>query len=554
MKRLATPLLFLCTAACTATDGGAREELHWKATRVTAPAHRADPQQAEPEAQETQQDGDEELVIWNPNRPGEVRTVKGNAADLEKILEGGALQAEGQPVEAAVVQEALGKETVAEPRRGLSENELSIWNEPIFQRAFAESYLAESDVEPRMTAIEIERMLEIRDLISADKLDRAKKILEEERGGASSAVFDFTLGNLYFQEEELEHAAGIYRTAIQKYPKFRRAYRNLGLVHARLEQYDQAAPALSRVIELGGGDAVTYGLLGISYSNIGQDISAESAFRMAMLLDQETIEWKKGLVRSFFKQKRYADVVALCDNLIAKDPESSELWLIQANAFLGLEQTARAAENFELVGRLGKATPASLNMLGDIYVNESLFDLAVDSYVRAMQAKPDASLDRPLRAAKVLVSQGAHDETLRLIGEIENLGGAEGGQFATKPEVQKELLKLRARIAVAQDAGGEEARILREIVELDPLDGEALILLGHYYAGNEEVEQAVFHYERAANIEEFEAEAKLRHAQLLVRQSRYAEALPLLRRALDLEPSERVREYMEQIERLSKNR
>ena len=44
------------------------------------------------------------------------------------------------------------------------------------------------------------------------------------------------------------------------------------------------------------------------------------------------------------------------------------------------------------------------------------------------------------------------------------------------------------------------------------------------------------------------------HAQLLVAQSRFDEALPLLRRAQELKPREDVARYMEQIERVARAR
>jgi tetratricopeptide (TPR) repeat protein len=106
---------------------------------------------------------------------------------------------------------------------------------------------------------------------------------------------------------------------------------------------------------------------------------------------------------------------------------------------------------------------------------------------------------------------------------------------------------------VAAGAGQEEVKVLEEIVDLDPLDGEALILLGQNSARSGDLEKAVFYYERAENLEKYEADAKIRHAQLLVGQGKYTEALPLLRRAQELKPHENVQKYLEQIERLAKS-
>jgi tetratricopeptide (TPR) repeat protein len=438
-----------------------------------------------------------------------------------------------------------------EPKTGspLSAAELTIWNDPAFKKQFAESYLAATDVEPRVTIIEREDMEKILSLISSDKMDEAARQLENKRGSASSAVFDFTLANIYFQQERYDDAAPVYQTAVEKYPKFRRAWRNLGLIYVRKGEFDKAVPALTKVIELGGSDALTYGLLGFASSSVDDNLAAESAYRQAVLMDPATLDWKLGLARAFFKQERYAEAVALCKSMIDAHPERADFWLLQANAYVGLGQPMKAAENYELVDTLGQSTVDSLNMLGDIYVNEGLYEMAVSSYVRAMEKNPDRNAERAIRAAKVLVTRGALEETKGLIERIEQMHGA---QLVAAD--QKDLLKLRARIAVAEGASGDEIKVLEEIVKLDPLDGEALIMLGQNASKANDPEKAAFYYERAESLDKFEADAKLRHAQLLVGQGKYSEALPLLRRSQEIKPRDELQKYLDQIERLAKSK
>lgn len=431
----------------------------------------------------------------------------------------------------------------------LTEDEIAIWNDPAFKKQFVLSYLAETDVEPRITQDERETMIEILDLIAAEEMDKAVVLLQKNRGEKSSAVFDFTLANIHFQSENLEQAAADYQVAVGKWEKFRRAWRNLGLIYVRLNKYEEAIPALTKVIQLGGADALTYGLLGFCYSNVGKDLSAESAFRMANLLDPETMDWKMGLARSFFKQERFADAASLTKQLLKDYPERSDLWLLQANAYIGMNEPMKAAENYEIVDRLGGSTSASLNMLGDIYINNELFDVAAANYIRAMEMDEKVAPDRAIRAAKALTARGELSVTRMLLESIERLRGS-----ALSDDTRKELLKLHARIAVAEGAGDEEAKVLEQIVAMDPLDGEALILLGQHCSRNEEPEKAIFYYERAESIEKYEADAKVRHAQLLVQLNRYDEAIPLLRSAQQITPRDNVQKYLEQVERVQKGK
>ncbi|MEX2672286.1 MAG: tetratricopeptide repeat protein [Phycisphaeraceae bacterium] len=460
----------------------------------------------------------------------------------------------GTPVDAtpSSAGEAEEADRPATSRRqsGMSATELMIWNDPSFQSAFAQSYIAETEIEPSVTVEERRQMMEVMQLISNEQVDEAAELLRNGRSEGGSAVYEFTLANIHFQREQLDQAAELYQVAVEKYPKFRRAWQNLGLIRVRQGAFEQALPALTKVIELGGGNGITYGLLGFSYSSLEIHLPAESAYRMAVLLDPETMDWQMGLARSLFKQERFADAVALTEQLISDDPNRADLWLLQANALIGLNQPLRAAENYEILDRMGSSTVDSLNMLADIYVNQELYDLALTAYVRAVDAtEKDDDPERAVRAARVLNARGAMDASRTLIEKVEDYYGA-----SLDDEQNKELLRLRARIAVAEGATGEEVNILKEIVALDPLDGEALILLGQHASREGDLETAVFYYERAAGLEEHEADAKVRHAQLLIGESKYNEALPLLRSAQQIQPRENVQEFLEQVERVAERR
>lgn len=107
-------------------------------------------------------------------------------------------------------------------------------------------------------------------------------------------------------------------------------------------------------------------------------------------------------------------------------------------------------------------------------------------------------------------------------------------------------------------AGGsgtaEAAKVLEQIVEMDPLDGEALMLLGQHYAKESDTDRAILYFERAARIDSFEANAKLRMAKVMIDAGRYKEAIPVLKRAQEIKPREDVARLLEQVERIARSR
>ena len=107
---------------------------------------------------------------------------------------------------------------------------------------------------------------------------------------------------------------------------------------------------------------------------------------------------------------------------------------------------------------------------------------------------------------------------------------------------------------MANGAASEDSvRVLEEIVKLDPLDGEALMLLGQQAVQARDPDRALLYFERAASIESLEATARLRAAQTLVSMGRFQDAIPLLRRVQEIKPREDIARYLEQVERIARS-
>jgi tetratricopeptide (TPR) repeat protein len=424
-----------------------------------------------------------------------------------------------------------------------------IWNDPVFKKQFIAGYGINAEIEPRVTPEEVAILEKIRPLMAED-LPKAEAALEKQMKPDCSAILDFTLGSIHFQQDKMIEALDGYRKAVAKFPSFRRAWRNLGLIYVRNGKYDDAISAFTRMIELGGGDAYSYGLLGFAYAAKQDYQAAEAAYRNALLLQPENTEWRLGLTRCVFKQQKFEDAATLLDVLIDRYPDKTEFWLLQAQAYLAMKQPLKAAENLEAVDRFGKATADSPHTLGDIYVSENLFESAASAYRRATDADAKQPIARPLRSAEVLAARGALPQARQVAAHIREVWDKQ-----MEEADRRKLLKLEARLSLAEGAGSAEtAGVLEEIVKLDPLDGEALMLLGQHYSRQNEPDRAIFYYERAESLEAFEANARIRHAQVLVGLNRYQDAIPLLRRAQEVKSRDDVARYLEQVERIAKTR
>lgn len=431
----------------------------------------------------------------------------------------------------------------------LGSNDFSaIWGSRDFKKYFIGGYGISPDIEPKVTPAEQAILQQVMPWMGRSNAVAARIIEKQAKAGAS-AILDFTLGNLYLQLDDPDRAAARFKTATARAPNFRRCWRSAGLLWMRLSKFEDAIKSFARVVELGGGDAFVYGLMGVAYTAIEDFLAAESSFRNAMMLQPDNLDWRLGLARVVFKQQKFEEAAALLDVLIEKFPDRADFWLLQANAFLGAKKPLKAAENLETAVRMGRSSPEAVNLLGDIYAGEGLAGLAARAYANALRADPAQKTERPLRNIETLVARGAFAEAKSLLAATRetygtNLVAAENRQ----------LLKLDARLALNSGAGDAAAAVLEELLRGDPLDGETLLLLAQHRANKGENEQAILLLERAAGLEKFEFDAVFRHARLLVKSGRYDDAIPLLKRALELRPRDDVARFKEQVERAAKSR
>ncbi|HAV61630.1 MAG TPA: hypothetical protein DCY13_04605, partial [Verrucomicrobiales bacterium] len=431
------------------------------------------------------------------------------------------------------------------------------WNDPQFVKSFMGTYGVETKDEPTITPDEGKVFNTVAEQMKANNRAGAISTLAAAIKPDSSAALDFTLATLYVQpgpENNNELAAQNYRRAIDKFPNFLRAHKNLSLTYAALGKFEEAIGELTRTLELGGEDGNVYGILGYCYLNKGKYLSAEIAYSKALLFTPDNVEWKKGYAQCLLSQSKNREAAALFGELVLDDPQDIDSWLLQANSFLALGDNDRAAENYELVRRMGKANAQVLNLLGDIYVNMNLVELAKTAYLEAFAREPEQELDRPLRSVEILANLGSHADAENLLGEIRTKAGS---RLDDKQKLR--ALRLTARIQLATGRGGEAVKTLEQIVASEPMDGEALLMLADHYTRlqsedgdkrRDEVARAALYFDRAEKIRAYEVRALIQHAQMLVGEKEYSKALPKLRRAQDLEFREPVARYLQQVEQI----
>ena len=396
--------------------------------------------------------------------------------------------------------------------------------------------------EPTVSAQEAKVLRQVAELAESDPA-AAVALLASEITSESSAALNFALGNLNVQQDALEEAERAYRAALEKFPTFARARMNLAQVLIRQEKLGQVAEALRPVLTSGQARAETFTLLGYSFLLQGQSLPAETAYRQALLLKPDDVNNSLGLAKCLLEQERTSEAIRLLENLVEREPQRAELWLLLANAHLALEQPDQAIVKLECVRRLGIASTEALATMGDLYLNRRQPVEALSVYEEAFSGE-EPPLERLLRSAEGFLMLGMPAEAECLLQQ-----SREATSFLS-PDQRRKLLRLEARQAYL--SGDRKAALMayERLLEEYPLDGDALIVLGDIHREACALEEAMMAYERAARISGKEAQALVRQAQVEVERERYIKAVEFLGAAQAMDPRPNVARYLEQVMRL----
>lgn len=410
-----------------------------------------------------------------------------------------------------------------------------------FRRRFFADHGVHESIEPQWKA----RDRPLREAIFPHLETNPRKAIAliEEANIQMHPAFLNLLGNLYYRIEEDVKAEQSLRLALKQFPSFRRSWRTLAMILVKRNQFEEAIPPLLKVITLGGGDAQSYGLLGYCYLAISKYESALSAYRMARMFSPDRFDFRRGQAHCLLMTQAHLPAIALFDELLQEMPDETAFWLAQANAFLALGETEKAIANLQIVADSTSASRQSLSLLGDLYLNEDLPHLAIQCYRQALiKAKP-ADPSAVLSSLRSLLIRGFFVEAKAYLKLLQDWSKTDW-----KDEDEREMQLAEARIEMAIGDADRAFPILHRAVQKDPLDGESLLLLGEYFQSKNRLDEAAFHFERAALLGEFEHKARVALGQLAVQKGRLIDAVEALKKALQINPDPNVKRYLQAIE------
>ena len=417
----------------------------------------------------------------------------------------------------------------------------SYWKEKSFLKSFNGSYRIEARIEPVVSTEVRGLLVEMEKLMDDGKRESAIEKIKESSLTKDSPALQFNLGNLYFEEGELEEAAAAYTKALDGYPSFRRAHRNLGMVLVRQDELEEGLEHLIEAMRLGDSDGATYGLVGFCRLQRGEWASALQAYRMAQLSQPDSPEWKSGVAQCLQNLDLEVEAVALLDEVIRDRPLEPSYALLQASILVELDRHDDAIKALEMPARLGRLNGDGLLQLADLHLRESLVEAAQSAITEAFALETAPSMDMIL----TVIASAMRVNEWEIAGDLIEKATPEEG------DMPRALRRASALLDIESDRGPERGEtVLRELIATEPTDATSLIALGRHLASKKQLDEAELLLMRATSDTTLASDAWVEITRVRVEQKRYTKALEAIDSAIAARPDSNLQAYRDSLAKL----
>jgi tetratricopeptide (TPR) repeat protein len=352
----------------------------------------------------------------------------------------------------------------------------------------------------------------------------------------------------------MDEANRAFDEAIKRFPRFRRAYTNLGYLYISQNKIDDALKSFQKSVTLGDNSPRVMGMLGYCYLSKQNPLAAENAYRQAYLTDPESRDWKLGMAQALLLQDKNAEAASMFGILIKENQQDKQLWMRQTAAYLAMDRKDEAILNLETLRLMKLADESNLTLLGNLYMDQGQAKLALTAYSEAIALSKTLNLAQALKSARILNDYGFPDDATTLINNIRTSGST------LSPEERVQLELTDVKVARSLNQTERVGQLLAGLLADSPTNTEVLLEMAKHYdlLSRDEVDEekkrklsneAKTHYLLAAGAESTAYQANLSYGQMLVRESRTLDALPYLEKALSLKKSESLDQYVSRVRR-----
>lgn len=158
---------------------------------------------------------------------------------------------------------------------------------------------------------------------------------------------NYYLGNLFFDNKELDKALKHYKIALEKDLKHNNAYNGIGNVYSAMKDYQNAIHCYNKAIEIDEKNTYSYSGLGHIYSNLKDHDKAVDNYKKAIKADPSYAPPYNGLGNLNKDKGNYKEALVNFNKYIKLDPNWSGVYYNRAETYFLLENYKKALADYK---------------------------------------------------------------------------------------------------------------------------------------------------------------------------------------------------------------
>ncbi len=347
-------------------------------------------------------------------------------------------------------------------------------------------------------------------------------------GGISATVL-FLVGHAYLMLERYVPAETALKAALVPLPDYLRVHEALALLYLRTERHAEARVHLNRAAELGLNTPSLHASLGYINGEAKNWWGAVSAYSQALAMQHDNRDWQSGLLQALNETQQYAAGLALVEQMLQSEPNDAGLWLYRAHMSLNADQRGLALTSLEAAIRLGDDSVANKQVAATLHMERGSIGRAVELL------KSASAEDLDFQFMDQALTRLGYEDEWDYFREL--LASVDERPSPLTDSQRSRVLAHRARLALNDGDRQAATALLREAVELDASNAEALMILGQAYRDDRDYTRAELMFQRASTFELHRENALVSLAQLAIDQENFESALTLLRDVVSRNPA-----------------
>jgi len=202
----------------------------------------------------------------------------------------------------------------------------------------------------------------------------------------------FNLGQIYFSANDNKNALIAYEYALTIRPDDSLTVMQKAHTHFQLQQYKEAIEEYESYSTMAAEHWQTWLFIGECYERMEQYKDAIIYYSRSLKEQPENYEALTGIAICLMEQENYTDSIAFSQRALELREDAAEAWVYLAEGLIGVDRVDEALTAYLQSVKLDPEQPETYMAIGNICMDRSEFNLAIEYYKQALTTDNESDL------------------------------------------------------------------------------------------------------------------------------------------------------------------